>query len=189
MKKKILYIAAIIICLSVITSGTFAYYTKNATARNVITSDAVDVEIIQEQTRTAQTNTTQTIKVMPTVKISKTVAARSNAQPAWIRMRYVVTVLDESGAAVQIPADQLKKAILITPNETNWELKDGWWYYKTAIGSRATTTPLFEQIEFSGPEMGNEYQGTTLNLDIYLQAVQQVHNGDTVWEALGWPEN
>ena len=49
MKKKILYIAAIIICLSVITGGTYAYYTADGTARNVITTGGVNVKVVEQR--------------------------------------------------------------------------------------------------------------------------------------------
>ena len=49
MKKKILYIAAIVICLSIMTGSTLAYYTKTDTARNVITSDGLSVELLQQK--------------------------------------------------------------------------------------------------------------------------------------------
>lgn len=45
MKKKILTVAAIAICLAVLASGTLAYFTAEDQVHNVITSDAVDIAI------------------------------------------------------------------------------------------------------------------------------------------------
>ena len=85
-------------------------------------------------------------------------------------------------------ADELAKVIVIDPDATNWTLKDGWWYYNTAIKSGEMTKPLFEEVVFSGPDMDNKYQNCTVMIDVNAQAVQTVNNGETVWEALGWPE-
>ena len=38
------------------------------------------------------------------------------------------------------------------------------------------------------PEMGNEYQGSTAHIDVKADAVQVANNGETVLDALGWPQ-
>ena len=190
MKKKILYIAAIIICLSLITGGTYAYYTTSDTARNVITSGSVEVTVVEQQlvNGTLQSYPNQPIQVMPATTVSKIVSVQSAEQAAWVRMNYTLTVYDAEGKEMEIPADELAKVIIIESDTTNWTLKDGWWYYSTAIKSGEATKPLFEEVEFSGPYMDNKYQRCTVIVDVTAQAVQQANNGATVWEALGWPE-
>ena len=191
MKKRILYIAAIIICLSLITGGTYAYYTTSDTARNVITSGGVEVAVVEQQlvNGTLQPYPSQPIPVMPATTVSKIVSVQSTEQAAWVRMNYTLTVYDADGKKMDIPADELAKVIVITPDATNWTLKDGWWYYNTAVKGGETTKPLFEKVEFSGPHMDNKYQLCTVVIDVTAQAVQQANNGATVWEALGWPAN
>lgn len=190
MKKKILYIAAILICLSIITSGTLAYFTTEDTARNVITAGGVEVKVVEQQLvdGSLQPYPSQPIRIMPGSIVSKVVSAQSVEQAAWVRMNYTVTVYDAEGQQMQIPAAQLEKVIVITPDDTNWMLRDGWWYYSTAIKAGETTKPLFETVSFSATNMGNEYQGCTVEIDITTQAVQQANNGATVTEAAGWPE-
>ena len=70
MKKKILYIAAIIICLSIMTGGTLAHYTAKDTARNVITSGGIDLEILEYQSigGSLQPYPSQPIPVMPATR-------------------------------------------------------------------------------------------------------------------------
>lgn len=190
MKKKILYIAAILICLSIITSGTYAYYTTTDTARNVITTGGIEVKVVEQQlvNGTLQPYPSQPIPVMPATTVSKIVSVQSTEQAAWVRMNYTLTVYDADGKKMDIPADELAKVIVITPDATNWTRQDGWWYCNTAIASGETAKPLFEEVEFSGPEMDNKYQGCKVVIDVTAQAVQQANNGATVWEALGWPE-
>ena len=191
MKKKILYIAAILVCLSIITSGTYAYFTTSDTARNVITSGTVEINVVEQQlvNGTLQPYPNQPIKVMPATTVSKIVSVQSTEQAAWVRMNYTLTVYDAEGKKMEIPADELAKVIVIETDATNWTLKDGWWYYNTAVKGGETTKPLFEEVEFSGPYMDNKYQLCTVVIDVTAQAVQQANNGATVWEALGWPAN
>ena len=89
---------------------------------------------------------------------------------------------------MEIPADELARVVLIAPDATSWTMKDGWWYYNTALQTGEITKPLFEKVVFSGPDMDNKYQLCTVVIDVTAQAVQQANNGTTVWEALGWPE-
>ena len=191
MKKKILYIAAIVICLSLITGGTYAYFTTSDTARNVITSGGIEVKVVEQQlvNGTLQPYPSQPIPVMPATTVSKIVSVQSTEQAAWVRMNYTLTVYDADGKKMEIPADELAEVIVIDPDATNWTLKDGWWYYNTAVKGGETTKPLFEEVEISGPHMDNKYQLCTVVIDVTAQAVQQANNGATVWEALGWPAN
>ena len=191
MKKKLLYIAAIVICLSLITGGTLAYYTTSDTARNVITSGGIEVKVVEQQlvNGTLQPYPSQPIPVMPATTVSKIVSVQSTEQAAWVRMNYTLTVYDADGKEMKIPADELAKVIVIDPDATNWTEKDGWWYHNTAIASGETTNPLFEKVVFSGPHMDNKYQNCTVEIIATAQGVQQANNGSTVMDALGWPES
>lgn len=190
MKKKVLFIAAILICLSLITGGTLAYYTTSDAARNVITSGSVEINVVEQQlvNGTLQSYPNQPIQVMPAATVSKIVSVQSTGQAAWIRANYTLTVYDAAGKEMEIPADELAKVIVINTDTTNWTLKDGWWYYGTALKNGETTTPLFESVTFSGPNMDNKYQGSTVEINVIAEAVQKANNGDTVEEALGWRE-
>ena len=191
MKKKALYIAIVVICLALITGGTYAYFSTSDTARNVITSGGIEVKVVEQQlvNGTLQPYPSQPIPVMPATTVSKIVSVQSTKQAAWVRMNYTLTVYDADGKKMEIPADELAKVIVITPDATNWTQKDGWWYYNTAIASGETTKPLFEEVAFSGPHMDNKYQSCTVVIDVTAQAVQKANNGATVLEALGWPAN
>ena len=191
MKKKVLYIAIVVICLALITGGTYAYFTTSDTARNVITSGGIEVKVVEQQlvNGTLQPYPNQPIQVMPATTVSKIVSVQSTEQAAWVRMNFTLTVYDAEGKEMEIPADELAEGIVIDPDATNWTQKDGWWYYNTAVKGGETTKPLFEEVEFSGPHMDNKYQLCTVVIDVTAQAVQQANNGATVWEALGWPAN
>ena len=188
MKKKILYIAVIVICLAILAGSTAAYYTNTDIARNVITSGGIEVQVVEQQmvNGTLQAYEAPKLPVMPTTKVSKIVSAQSLEQSAWVRMTYTLAVYDTDGKKMDIPAEELKKVIIIETDDTDWTEKSGWWYYNTAIGSGAVTEPLFEEVVFSGPEMDNKYQLCTVVLDVIVEAVQKANNGETVTEAI-WP--
>ena len=192
MKKKILYIAAILICLSIITSGTLAYYTASDTARNVITSGGVDIAIEEWQ----QTDgglvpypKDTPIHVMPSVTVSKLVTVRNHDAESFIRAKLTVTVLDADGKVMELTDAQRNAVIHLTMNSEDWTEKDGWWYYTEAVDTGTVTEPLLTAVSFDGPNMTNEFQNCTVQIDVNAQAVQRANNSDNVLDALGWPES
>ena len=192
MKKKLLYIAAIVICLSIMTGGTLAYRTVADTTRNIITSNGVGVEILEMQQLVngqLQPYPGGAIPVMPNTKVSKIVRAKNNEASAWIRMNYTMTVTDANDNPLEIPQEELKKVILLNIDNTSWTEKEGWFYYNTALGKDQITEPLFTEVIFSGPNMDNRYQQTKLKLNVVVQAVQTANNGTTVMNADGWPKS
>lgn len=191
MKKKIFYIAAIVICLAILSGGTLAYYNASDTARNVITSGKVDLVLLNQQRVGDQLNPypTQPISIMPGRTVSKIISVRNDAQPAWIRVSYTVTVYDANGNKMEIPAEELASVIIIEPDSTNWLYHDGWWYYSAPLAVGEITSPLFEEVRFSATNMGNQYQRCTMLVDVTAQGVQQANNGETAMEAMGWPES
>ena len=190
MKKKLLYIAAIIICLSIISSGTFAYFTADEIAHNVITTNQVEVEIItqQKQDGSIENDSNAPIMIMPSKTVSKIVSVKGIEADSWVRINYEIVIYNSEGNEKTISNQELEKIIRIEPDDKNWIEKNGWWYYKSALGAGETTMPLFETISFSGPDMGNEYQNCTIEIDITAQGVQKANNGNSVMEAAGWPE-
>ena len=191
MKKKILYIAAMVICLAIITSGTLAYFTAEDTARNVITSGGVEVSVVEQQLvdGTLMPYPDRPVPVMPGETVSKIVSVQSALQPAWVRMAYTVVFYNAAGEKMEISEEELNKVVAIEPDTTAWTQVDGWWYCHAAVGSGETTAPLFEEVSFSGPEMGNQYQNCTVEVFVTAQAVQQANNGVSAVEAVGWSES
>ena len=190
MKKKILYIAAMVICLAIITSGTLAYFTAEDTARNVITSGGVDVSVVEQQLADGvlMPYSDQPVPVMPGETVSKIVSVQSIQQPAWIRMAYTVVFFDAAGEKMEITEDELNRVITIKPDTTAWTQLGDWWYCDAAVGFGESTAPLFEEISFSGSEMDNKYQNCTVEVFGTAQAVQQANNGTSAAAAVGWPE-
>lgn len=190
MKKKIIIALAILACLTVTVGGTLAWFVTYGTARSVITSGGIDVEVVEQQMVDGKPvpYPSKPIQIVPATSVSKVVSAKSLDAPAWVRMTYVTTVLDANGKVKDFPADSVAKAIIVHINDTNWTEKGGWWYYKDALAVDEVSTPLIESVSFSGPDMGNEYQNCRLLVTVFAQAVQQANNGDTALDAMGWSE-
>ena len=76
-------------------------------------------------------------------------------------------------------------------NKTYWQKKgedDGWWYYYQILSEAAVTEPLFESLVFAGKEMGNDYQGCSIQIHVSAQAVQSDNNAASAMSAVGWTE-
>lgn len=190
MKKKILYIAAVVLCLSLISGGTYAYYTAADTARNVITSGGVDITI-EEWQQTPDgliPYPAEPIAVMPATDVSKIITVRNADGRCFVRMKLELTLRCADGTEMELTAEDLQKVIRLTMNTEDWTQKDGWWYYGSALETGEATEPLMTGVSFDGPNMTNEYQNCTVTIDVVAQAVQAANNNTSALEAIGWPE-
>ena len=190
MKKKIFAMAVMLICISILASTTLAYFTDVETARNVITSDGIDIVIEEWQETPAGLipYPSQPIMVMPGINVSKIVTVRNQDAQSFIRAKLDLTLTDAAGKKLEITPEITEKIIHLVMNTADWTEKDGWWYYGKAVSTGAATTPLMTGVSFDGLNMTNEYQNCTLEIYVYAQAVQAANNGNAVMEAVGWPE-
>lgn len=188
MRKKIFAIAIAMICLAVLTSTTLAYFTASDVAQNVITSGGIAIKVVEQQlvNGALQPYPSQPIQIEPGTTVSKIVSVANLEQPAWIRMCYTITVLDRDDKEMAVSEEELSSVISIEPDAHNWTMKDGWWYYSGAVASGEATGPLFTQVHFSGPKMGNKYQECSIIINVTAQAVQAANNGITALDAAGW---
>lgn len=190
MKKRILAFAVVMICLSMLASTTLAYFTDTAIARNVITSGGVDIAIEewQETPDGLVPYPGQPIPVMPGTSVSKIVTVHNRDAQSFVRAKLQVTLKDGAGEQMEISAEALDKLIHLAVNTGDWTEKDGWWYYGSAVDTGEATEPLMTGVFFDGPNMTNEYQNSTVIIDVAAQAVQAANNGASALDALGWPE-
>ena len=190
MKKRIIALAVVAICLSVLASTTLAYFTDSAVARNVIASGGVSIEIVEQQLvdGALQPYAPMTVPVMPATTVSKIVSVQSKEQAAWIRVSLDVTIYDAEGNVMELTDEEIASVVIIDIDSDAWTLQDGKWYCNASAKAGELTAPLFEQVAFSGANMDNRFQGCTVVIDIAAEAVQTANNGANVLEAMGWPE-
>ena len=190
MKKRILTVAAIIVCLALLGAGTLAYFTDEATAHNVITSNGIDIEIAEyhlSEKDELEPYPSEPIAVMPGVSVSKIVQVDNLDATAWIRANVTIVVKDAEGVPMNLSADTLASIIALDYNTEAWTAKDGWFYHNEPVAKGDSTESLFETVKFSGPNMTNEYQNCTVEIIVDAQATQHANNGATALEAAGWP--
>lgn len=183
MKKKMFVLAVIVVMVAILATGTLAYFTDNVVAHNVITSGAVDIDLVETmKTPGGETPWEDQTGITPGMDVSKIVRVKNNDAESYIRVKVDVEAVAEDGTALDT------SVIGITMNTADWTEKDGYWYYLKTVPAGQTTTVLFEQVNFAGLEMGNEYQNATVTVNVAAQGVQAKNNGATVWEAKGWPK-
>lgn len=203
MKRKLLFIATIVLCLALVTSGTLAYFSSDVVTHNVITSGNVSIKLEEwedeELTKPYVNNKTG---ILPGTTVGKYANITNDGpNPVWVRVRFRTTIqLNGKNPAAHVDGDLQKP--LITPDLSLLSLKrpDGTWlahtdgcYYYNAILQPGASVLALESVTFS-KTMGNAYQGSTAQVDIEVQAVQSAHNPETpktttpVLEAAGWPD-
>ena len=187
MKKwKIVALCTVLACLSIVASGTLAYFTAQETAHNVITSGGVDIQLheFSERGNEELVPWQDVDGVMPGAEISKIVTVENTgASDAWVRIKVEKTVYlaDGDKGNPEVMKLDIKDAF--------WTEQGGFYYYNSALKPGETTPPLFTTVTFD-PKKGKQYQGSTAHIDVKADAVQVANNpveGNNVLDAQGWP--
>ena len=192
MKKKILILAVVAMCAAILASGTLAYFTAEDEVHNIITSDAVDIQIEEwQQTDEGLVSypKEEPISVMPGVAVSKIVTIKNMEAKAYIRAKFEVIITKEDGSIMELSPEMLASIITLTMNGEDWLRQDGdgeWWYYNAPVPTGESTEAFFTEVVFDGPNMTNEYQNCTVEVIVTAQGVQTANNGASALEAAGW---
>ena len=72
-------------------------------------------------------------------------------------------------------------------SDTSWTLKDGYYYYNTALAKDNTTNALFTKMHFKGENILNSFIGKVIELKITVYGVASENNGSSPFDATGWP--
>ena len=187
-KTKIALIALAMCCIALLAAGTMAYFTVEDTAYNVVTTAKLDMELVEKTTDQQPFPDDGISGVMPGAVVDKVVYVRNiDNVDFWTRVKLTARLTMKDGEPEVIPLDELgdKYISLVNLDTENWiEHEGGWFYYMHPVTDE--TTPLITGVEFK-EQMPNDYQECQFELDVYAQAVQSKHNGETVLDAKGWP--
>ena len=200
MKKKLLALAAIMICVSIVSLGTVAYFNAEQQAHNIITTGSIDIDLVEEMIVDGTKVPFEDQEgVMPGESVSKIVTVKNTGEAdAYIRV-WVNTAISEPGDPITNPLiknlpltievdGETVELIDIDYNTEDWTAgEDGYWYYGKALKAGETTEPLFENVTFH-KLMGNAYQNSRTIVDVSAEATQVANNGTSAMEAAGWPE-
>lgn len=182
MKRKLLILSALAICIAMLVTGTLAYFTAEGKAHNVITTGGVEIAV-QEWADEEKTKPFEDLTgIMPGMTVTKIAEIKNTgASDAWVRVK-VEKNIELKGEGT--PDTGLVELAL---NTAYWTEKDGYYYYTKALKPGEVTAPVFTSVTFNAT-MGNEYQNATATVDVFAQAVQTANNGATVMDAQGWPK-
>jgi hypothetical protein len=201
MKKKIIAMAAlIVICLSILASGTLAYRVTALPDTSILATGNVEVafsETVDENGKESADVLINSYDLMPGKSVNGVLQVYNiGPNAAWIRA-YIDAYVVVNGEKKSLDATD-NSIVTINYNTKDWAYKDGYWYYKTALeGNPADahaykTTHLVNSLTMNA-DVGNEYQGCTIVIEVEAQGVQRRHNGDgdgQTWEdVVGWPQS
>ena len=190
MKKKLLLLASVAVCAAILASGTITYFTSENQVHNVITTDAVNIEIEEWQDEIGDPYPDDPIEVMPGVTVSKIATIKNLEAEAYIRAKFEAVITRADGSVMELSPETLASIITLTMNGEDWLRKDGdgeWWYYNAPVKTDESTEAFFTEVVFDGQNMTNEYQNCTVEVIVKAQGVQTANNGDSAIEAAGWP--
>lgn len=182
-KLRLTVIAIIAIVITVFSQETLAFYSTVGKATNVVTSGNIQF-IIHETTDQGTQFPQEGVYIVPGDIVSKEVRIESDCEhPFYLRVKLVYGVNAE-----ELSADECFK---LNIDENNWQLHDGWYYYKGIVQPGETTPYVFSKVEIIGNKVDNTYIGKTLTLSVIAHAVQSENNpvnGTDTFMALGWPQ-
>ena len=181
MKRKLLIIALCMVLLTMSVAGSLAYFSeKSEIVHNIITTGSVEIEINETDENGDPFEDVE--GAMPGGSYGKVVTVKNTgAGAAHVRMLVSTSVTMADGTQGDV------SLITLDINTTDWELKDGYYYYKSALAPGEETVPLFTEVSISG-DMDNDYQNCRISVDVSAQAVQSANNGESALTAKGWPE-
>jgi len=184
--KNLILILLAVSCQFVVVHGSLAYFTKDTTTRNIITTGGVTIRVSEyaDEEKTTPFPEEGVDGVMPTSSVTKIVELDNiGSSPAWVRIMVEKSVKLADGTEAQ-PDDSL---IVLDIDDSAWTERDGWYYWNTALEPGDSTTPLFRHVSFAA-SIPDEYQHCTAEVSVIAQAVQTASNGGSALDALGWPE-
>ena len=181
MKRKLLILSVLAICVAILAAGSLAYFTSEGKAHNVITSGGVEIAVQEWADEDKQTPFEDLEGIMPGMTVTKIAEIKNTgASDAWVRVKV------EKNIKLQGEGTSDTSLVELTLNTADWTEKDGYYYYTKVLKPGEVTAPIFTAVTFK-PDMGNEYQNATATVDVVAQAVQTANNGETVTDAKGWP--
>lgn len=187
MKRKLLLLSVMVICIAIAAAGTLAFFNGDATAHNVITTGKVGITVNEyskyDPDERVKYENEQT-GIMPGTKVDKivVVSGEDGTADAWVRVKFTKSIQLAAGKQGKVDLGLIK-----LNTGANWiDGEDGWFYYNAPVKANQEAAPALRSVQFDAT-MGNAYQGATATVDVLAQAVQCANNGTSAQTASGWP--
>ena len=185
MKRKLVLTSAVVLILALLAAGTFAYFTKNARATNVITTGTISIQLNDSIAGGTEKENGWTLSgVMPGQAVEKAVSVtNTGTSPAWLRVKLDISVTGANGKPLDLTFGNGEQVLTFTPQMKEgkgWFLaEDGYYYYSKPVAADAETERLFQSGTLMlNPQLPNDYQGCAVTINVLAQAVQ-VKNNDS----------
>lgn len=188
-KKQKLLLIGIATLIMVMIGSTSAFFVTSSRAHNVITTGGVSIELIENTNQSGVDGRpipfTNIDNARPGEEYSKIPQVKNTDDgDAWIRIA-VKKVAEKSDGTMVDVADNL---MLTNYNTRNWlDGNDGYYYYYRALKAGETTEPLFTNVKLAD-NLNSEIKASKYHLSLQAEAVQAANNGNSVYDAEGWPE-
>lgn len=189
MKRKLLLLSVMVICIAIAAAGTLAFFNGDATAHNVITTGKVGITVNEyskyDPDKRVKYENEQT-GIMPGTKVDKivVVSGEDGTADAWVRVKFTKSIQLAAGKQGEVNLNLIK-----LNTGADWiDGKDGWFYYNAPVKANQEAAPALKSVEFD-TKMDNTYQGATATVDVLAQAVQCANNGTSAQTAGGWPDS
>lgn len=187
MKRKLVLTSAVVLILALLAAGTFAYFTKDVRATNVITTGTISIELNDSITGGAAVKdgdkvTGYTISgVMPGQPVEKIVSVtNTGTSPAWLRVKLDISVTGANGKPLDLTFGDKQDVLTFTTGD-GWFYHDGYYYYSAPVAEKTSTADFFAKKDgqptlMLNPQLPNDYQGCTVTVAVQAQAVQVKNN-------------
>ena len=178
-RRKAVLTAALALLVALVAFGTAAFFSGEAHVTNVITTGKIDItlnEYTKEGDQLVAWPSKGITGVMPGQSVDKLVSVESVAgsSDAWVRVKVESTITAADGKE-----NLSTSGMLVFDIQPGWVAgADGYYYYSKPLTAGWTTPELFTKVTFD-PSMPNEYQGCTVKVDVFAQAVQVKNNTGT----------
>ena len=184
MKRKLVLTSAVVLILALLAAGTFAYFTKDARATNVITTGTISIQLNDSITGGTEKENGWTLSgVMPGQAVEKAVSVtNTGTSPAWLRVKLDISVTGANGKPLDLTFGDKQDVLTFTTGD-GWFYHDGYYYYSAPVAEKTSTADFFAKTDgqptlMLNPQLPNDYQGCTVTVAVQAQAVQ-VKNNDT----------
>ena len=166
MKRKLLILSALAICIATLAAGTLAYFTSEGKAHNVITTGGVKIALQEWADEDKTTPFEDITGIMPSMEATKIAEVKNTgASPAWVRVKVTKAIKLAREIEGFTPDTELVELNIDTEKWTQGE--DGYLYYKEALKPGEVTAPIFTSVTVNAA-MGNEYQAATATVDVEM---------------------
>ncbi len=182
MKRKLVLTSAVVLILALLAAGTFAYFTKNARATNVITTGTISIQLNDKIQGGQKTGSGWTLSgVMPGQAVEKAVSVtNTGTSPAWLRVKLDISVTGANGKPLDLTFGDKQDVLTFTTGD-GWFYHDGYYYYSAPVAEKTSTADFFAKKDgqptlMLNPQLPNDYQGCTVTVAVQAQAVQVKNN-------------